>query len=164
MHSFWDFMFAGQLSEALWPRTKSGRKKPDSGLLPVEHPNIVFLADQGHRVRNSARKHFALANEKMKELKLDCSTINAERIKRRLSWTLRLRRKSIYKEFPIEVLACLEHHFDNQEHCLDEWCPARRAEGDSQEKHSLRLHCKTKTMKCTPNTRSTMNHSWTKAS
>jgi hypothetical protein len=143
-HSFWDLIFAGRLTEALWPRSKSGRKKPNTGLLPVEHPNIVFLADKGHRVRSFARKHFALANENTKELKLGCTTVDAERIKRRLSWTLRLRTKGTYEEFRIAVLACLEHHFDNHDHCLEVWCPAKRATDDSREKHSLRLRCKTK--------------------
>jgi hypothetical protein len=144
-HTFCDLIFAGQLTEALWPRFDNGCKTPKSGVLPVEHPNIlVFLEDKGHRVRSFARKHFALANEKTNELKLGCITVNAERIKRRLSWTLRLRTKGTYEEFRITVLACLEHHFDIHKHCLGEWCPAKRAEGESQEKHSLRLHCKTK--------------------
>jgi hypothetical protein len=146
MHSFWDLILAGQLTKALWPRTKSGRKKLNSGLLPVKHPTVAFLADKGHRVSSFTRKHFKLANEKTKELKLGCSTVDAEQIKRRLSWTLGLCRKGDYKEFQIAVLACLEHHFDNHEHCLDEWCPARRAEGHSREKHSLRLCCKTKNL------------------
>jgi hypothetical protein len=143
-HSFWDLIFEGWLTEALWPRTKSGRKKPNSGLLPVDHPQIVFLVDKGHRVRSFARKHFALANEKTKDLKLGCTTVDAERMKRRLSWTLRLRTKGTYEEFRVAVLACLGHHFDNHDHCLDEWCPAKRAVNDSREKHSLRLRCKTK--------------------
>jgi hypothetical protein len=90
-HSFWDLIFEGRLTEALWPRTKRGRKKPNSGLLPVDQPKIMFLADKGHRVRSFARKHFALANEKTKDLKLGFTTVDAERMKRRLSWTLRLR-------------------------------------------------------------------------
>jgi hypothetical protein len=73
-HSFWDLIFEGRLTEALLPRTKNGRKKRDSGLLPVDHTKIVFLADKGHMVRSFARKHFALANEKTKELKLGCTT------------------------------------------------------------------------------------------
>jgi hypothetical protein len=44
----------------------------------------------------------------------------------------------------VAVLACLEHHFDNHDRCLDEWCPAKRAVNDSREKHSLQLSCKTK--------------------
>jgi hypothetical protein len=106
-NSFWDLIFEGRLTEALWTRTKSGRKKPNSGLLPVDHPQTVFLADKGHVVRSFARKHFALANEKTKELKLGCTTIDAERMKRRLSWTLRLRTKGAYEEFRVAVLRSL---------------------------------------------------------
>jgi hypothetical protein len=110
----------GWLTEALvWPRPNRGRKKPNSGLLPIEHPNIVFLAEKGHRVRSFTRKHFTLLNEKTKELELGCTSVNVL-IKRRLSWTLRLRRKGTYEEFQIAILACLEHHFDKHEHCLDE--------------------------------------------
>jgi hypothetical protein len=57
---------------------------------------------------------------------------------------LHLRTKGTDKEFQIAVLACIKRHFDNLEHCLDEWCPAWRAVGDSREKHSLCLRCKTK--------------------
>jgi hypothetical protein len=103
----------------------------------------VFLADKGYRVRSFARKHFALANKKTKELKLGCTTVNAELMKRRLTWRLHLRTKGTYKEFRVAVLACLEHHFDNHDHCLDEWCPGKRAVHDSREKHSLQLCCKT---------------------
>jgi hypothetical protein len=143
-HSFSDLIQAGQLTDALWPRYASGQKKPGSGLLPVEHQKITFLANKGHRVRSFAKKHFGLANEKTKELKLGYTTVDAKRMKRRLSWMLRLRTKGTSEEFRIPMLACLEHHFYNHEHCLDEWCPAKRADGDSSKKHSLRLHCKTK--------------------
>ncbi len=57
---------------------------------------------------------------------------------------MRLCTKGTYEEFRIAVLVCLEHHFENHEHCLDEWCPAKRAEGDLQEKHCLQLCCRTK--------------------
>jgi hypothetical protein len=39
-HSFWDLIFEGRLTEALWPRTNSGCKKPNSGLLPVDHRRL----------------------------------------------------------------------------------------------------------------------------
>jgi hypothetical protein len=35
------------------------------------------------------------------------------------------------------MLAYLKDHLDSQEHCLDEWCPANRAEGDPRKKHCL---------------------------
>jgi hypothetical protein len=72
---------------------KSGCKKPNSGLLPVDDPKIVFLADKGHRVRSFARNCFPLANKKRKELKLGCTTVDEEHI--------------TYKAFRIAVLACL---------------------------------------------------------
>jgi hypothetical protein len=140
MHSFWDLILASQLTDALWPRFDSGRKKPNSGLLSVNHPKIVFLADKGHMVRSFTRKHFALANKKTKECKLGCTTADAERMKRRLSWTMCLRTKGSYEEFRIAVLACLEHQLDNHKPCLDKRCPAKRAEGDSCKKvHSSSL-------------------------
>jgi hypothetical protein len=72
----------------------------DSGSLSVDNPKIVFMADKGHRVRcfAIAKEHFALANEKMKDLKLGCTTVDAEQTKRRLSWALGVRTKGTYKE------------------------------------------------------------------
>jgi hypothetical protein len=105
-HSFLDLILAFRLTQILWPRFNSGCKKLNSGLLPVgEHPNIVFLADKGHTVRSFARKKFTLANGKTKELKLGCTSVDAERIKGRLSWALRLRTKGSHEEFQIAVLA-----------------------------------------------------------
>jgi hypothetical protein len=72
---------------------ESGCKKPNSGLLPVDDPKIVFLADKGQRVRSFARNYFALANEKREESKLGCTTLDKEHI--------------TYKAFQIAVLACL---------------------------------------------------------
>ena len=40
------------------PRDVSGKKKPDNGLLPIDHPTIIWLADKGHRVRQFANKLF----------------------------------------------------------------------------------------------------------
>lgn len=80
----------------------------------MEHSEIFFLSNKGHRVRSFARKHFALVNEKSKALKLvGTASVNAERIKRRLSWMLRLRTKGTYMEFRIAVLACLKHNLTN---------------------------------------------------
>jgi hypothetical protein len=75
-------ILAAKLTNAEWPRHKNDQKKLNNGgLLPVEHPKIEFLADKGHRVRSFARKHFTLANEKTKALKLGCTTIDAESIR-----------------------------------------------------------------------------------
>jgi hypothetical protein len=57
--------------------------------------------------------------------------VDAERMKRRMSYTLRLHTKGTYDEFRVAVTAVLEHHFDVHEFC-GAWCPARTegSEGD----------------------------------
>jgi hypothetical protein len=70
----------------------------NSGSLSVDNPKIVFMANKGHRARCFAKEHFALANEKTKELKVGCTTVNAEQTKRRLSWALDVHTKGTYKE------------------------------------------------------------------
>jgi hypothetical protein len=106
------------------------------------------LEDKGHRIRSFLRNHFPLTNKKTKALTLGCTTIEAKRIKWRLSWMLRLRMKGTFKEFCIAVLSCLQHHFDNQENCLNEWCLAKRVEGAARtrKRHSLHLSCQTKNL------------------
>jgi hypothetical protein len=50
-HSWADKVIAGIIDECEVPRNKIGSKKPDSGVLPIEHPSIFWLADKGHRIR-----------------------------------------------------------------------------------------------------------------
>ena len=64
-------------------------KKPDTGLLPLDHPDITFLADKGHRTRTYGSKLFAEA-AKSKKNGCGMTKVDAERMKRRLSYTLRL--------------------------------------------------------------------------
>ena len=45
-----------------WPKYKSGGKKPDNGLLPLDHPEPKFKADNNHRLRDKSKKEHALAN------------------------------------------------------------------------------------------------------
>jgi hypothetical protein len=77
--------------------SNSENPRYDSGSLSVDNSKIVFMADKGHRVRCFAKEHFALANEKTKDLKLGCTTVDAEQTKRRLSWALGVRTKGTYK-------------------------------------------------------------------
>ena len=46
------------------PRDATGKKKPDNGLLPIDHPAIMWLADKDHHVRQFANKLFKLAKMK----------------------------------------------------------------------------------------------------
>jgi hypothetical protein len=103
-------------------------KKTDNGLLPVDHPSIVWLADKGHRVCQFANKLFKLARKK----KSDCEATNldAERLKRNLSFAICTH--CLYKDVSCmraTVENVLEHHFNNHEDC-GEWCKVKQLEGD----------------------------------
>jgi hypothetical protein len=98
-----------------WPRYANGKKKPDNGLLPILHAIIKFLADRGHCRRGHIRVYFAEAGKSKKD-GCGCTKTDAERMKRRMSWTLRLHCGGTYEEFWTAVLAVLEHHFNNHVH------------------------------------------------
>jgi hypothetical protein len=142
---------AGKMTDEEWPRYNSkGRgKKPDNGQLPINHSKIKFLADKGqrtqdtgHRVRGYAKKFFTLA-ALCKEKNLGCTKLDAERMKRRTSWALRIAAKGTFDEFEIALTAVLEHHFDNYAHCGG-WCKAKGKTGEEKKKSSLRFRSKTK--------------------
>jgi hypothetical protein len=57
-HSYANLSQDGKLNE--WPRyegteTKKGPKKSDTGLLPISHPEITWLADRNHRIFQIAK-------------------------------------------------------------------------------------------------------------
>ena len=147
-HSFKDMVAAGMMTDAEWPRygtTGKGKKKPDNGLLNILHVLIIFFADKGHRVRGYIRVLFTESYKSAAD-GCGCTKIDAERMKRRMSWTLRLHCGGTYAEFKTAVHAVLEHHFNNHEYCGD-WCKA--AEGTAEElvENRLRFRCKTKDAK-----------------
>ena len=141
-HSTADLIEGGKISEDEWPRYLNGAKKPDNGQLPINHPEICFLADKGHRVRGYANKYFALAGAKKSE-NLGVTKIDAERMKRRTSWTLRIHMDGTFEELRVHLTAVLEHHFDNHVHCGD-WCKAKGKKGKEKKENSLRFRCKKK--------------------
>jgi hypothetical protein len=139
-HSYRDLLAANSISEDECPRYANGKKKPDNGLLPIEHPVIEFLDDKGHRVRGYARVIFAEACKSKKD-GCGCTKMDAERMKRRLSWTLRLHSAGTYPQFTLAVSAVLEHHFNCHEHCGD-WCQAGKGTEQEVRESRLRLRCK----------------------
>jgi hypothetical protein len=86
-HSYRELLEAFKITEAEWPRYVNGRNMSDNGLLPLLHAISKFLADKGHRVRGYTRFVFA---ELVKSISngCGCTKVDAERMKRRLSWTL----------------------------------------------------------------------------
>ena len=141
-HSYGAKILAAQWNTADWPRYANGQKKPDNGRLPIGHKEIKFLADKGHRTRGYARVIFLEASKSKKD-GCGCTKMDAERMKRRMSWTLRLHSDGTYLEFRKAVLAVLEHHFNNHEHC-GSWC--KSIGGDQTEEEGrelgLRFRCK----------------------
>jgi hypothetical protein len=139
-HSYQEMIEAHTSTIDDWPRYSNGQKKPDNGLLPLLHRAITFLADKGHRTRGYARVLFA---ESMKSKKngCGCTKLDAERMKRRMSWTLRLHSNGTYAEFRKAVLAVLEHHFNNHQHCA-EWCKSATGTVEEIRESGLRFRCK----------------------
>jgi len=149
-HSYQDLIDALELTIEDWPRYpgtkgKPGKKKPDNGLLPLLHAAIVFLADKGHRNRGYSRVFFTEA-QKSKANGCGCTKVDAERMKRRMSWTLRLHSGGTYEEFVRAVLAVLEHHFNNHVHCGD-WCKAGEGTEAELSERRQRFRCKEKDAK-----------------
>jgi hypothetical protein len=139
-HSYQEMIEATLITINDWPRYSNGQKKPDNGLLPLDHQPITFLADKGHRTRGYARVLFAEA-AKSKKNGCGCTKLDAERMKRRMSWTLRLHSNGTYTEFRKAVLAVLEHHFDNHQHCAD-WCQAASGTAEEIRDSGLRFRSK----------------------
>jgi hypothetical protein len=115
-------------------------KKPDNGLLPIRHALVVFLADKGHHVRGYSHVLFTEANKSKKD-GCGCTKMDAERMKRRLSWTLRLHCFGTYDAMKTAVSAVLEHHFNIHEFCMD-WCQARNVTAEAVRDANLRFMCK----------------------
>ncbi len=84
-HSWQEEMERGLLEDIPWYSTR--KKKPDNGLLPINHMSIICLADKGHRVRQFARKQFTSFRQK----KEDCERMpmDAKHLKINLSYAIR---------------------------------------------------------------------------
>jgi hypothetical protein len=121
------------------PRYKNKQKKPDNGRLPIEHPSIIWLADKGHRVRQLANKLFKLCRKK----KAVCigTPMDAERLKRNLSYAIRVNCGGSLEEMRRAIESVLEHHFNNHSLC-GEWCKVKNLEGPERQEAMLKYRCK----------------------
>jgi hypothetical protein len=139
-HSYKELLAALRITAAEWPKYPNGKKKPDNGMLPLLHEIIIFLADKGHRVRGYSRFLFVEAAKSVAN-GCGCTKVDAERMKRRLSWTLRLHCLGTYDEFKVAVRAVLEHHFNNHEFC-GAWCVSATGTEEEVRETGLRFRCK----------------------
>jgi hypothetical protein len=119
-HSFKDLQEQHNIP---WPRTASGGKKKDTGLLPLEHPPIKFQADHNHRWNCLASDLFKLSSKKRSETKMTRG--DAERLKHYAKGCGRQHRKDgDWTQFQSALFQSLEHHFDIHTSCGD-WCAAK---------------------------------------
>jgi hypothetical protein len=139
-HSYRDLLQSMKITENEWPRYANGKKKPDTSLLPLLYSIIVFLADKGHLIRRYSRLLFTEVNKSKKD-SCGCTKMDAERMKRRLSWTLRLHCVGTYQDLRTAVHAVLEHHFDNRKFCGD-WCRAATGTAEVVRDTGLHFRCK----------------------
>ena len=147
-HSYQGLIDAGRMTEAEWPRYAKdgvegkGQRKPDTGQLPLPHPEVEFLADHGHRNRTYSSKNFSEAN-KPKKSGCGMTKVDAERMKRRMSYTLKLHTGGTYEEFKKAIMAVLEHHFNEHKYCSD-WCPSSGNKNSGVDVHKIRLRFQSK--------------------
>jgi hypothetical protein len=139
-HSYWELLVAHRITEDELPRYANGQKKTDNCLLPLLHPAIQLLANKGHHVRGYSRILFSEAYKSKKD-GCGCTKMDAEWMKHRLSWTLRLHSSGTYEQFKKAVVAVLEHHFDNHDYCAD-WCKARKGTENEVRESGLLFRCK----------------------
>jgi hypothetical protein len=142
-HSYADMLRVGKINE--WPQyakkdeKKKGAKKPDNGLLPIAHPEITWLADKSHRIRQVAKKIFGLCVKK----KGDYIENNhdAERMKRCLSYAVRQNSNDDSAVLKAAIRQVAEHHFGNHDDC-GSWCRVKPLEGDERREADLRYRRK----------------------
>jgi hypothetical protein len=127
-HSWEEEGIAGTLVDV--PRYKDGKKKPDSGVLPFEHPSIIWLADKSHRVRHFANRLFKLAGNK--KASCEATSLDAKQMNHNLSYAIRCDCAycgdvAVFKK---AVECVLEHHFNNHSMFGEDWCGAKNLEGN----------------------------------
>jgi hypothetical protein len=69
-------------------------------------------------VRGYAKKYFALTSLP-KAKNVGITKLDADKMKQRTSWTLKIRTNGAFDEFKGHLTAVLEHHFDDHKDCAD---------------------------------------------
>ena len=121
------------------PRYDNGKLRPDNGKLPINHCPIHFFSDRNHRVRTIARELFILGRKKL----ADCigTTHDAERMKRNLSYSIRMNCSKELSDLEHGVKSVLEHHFNNHEFC-GTWCQCKGKTTEEMKDLKLKYHDK----------------------
>jgi hypothetical protein len=127
---------SGQMLIEDWLLTEAGVRVRDTGLLPIEQPEINFLGDKNHRVRTYGVR-FYLKLAMMAAEQSQCPFGNAERLKQAFAYFLHQFSKRSWKCFLQLARAVLEHHFNSHRYC-DNWCPATKWKKEERFKNALK--------------------------
>ena len=119
----------------VWPMQK-GKQDKDTGMLPLSHPNPVFLADPNHRLRGMFGKIYKLATKKKEDSK--CTKMDAARLKYNGTIAVHSNRKNaesleLFSKF---IMTVVEHQFNNHSDCGD-WCPFIKCNGNEEMQSKL---------------------------
>ena len=166
----WNFAEAleARLIDAI-PTTTCGGKKVDNGQLPLSHPPILHLTDHNHQNRCMAGKCYNLA--RLPKLKSMCTTADAERLKRNMTYALHQYKSHDFEKFRTMIWAVLYHHFDIHDTC-GEWCRLLQNKDNPEELAKLHYRCKVKndtlyqqlhniwSVYCTDESLKDVHHSW----
>jgi hypothetical protein len=141
-HSHQARIDAGDMTVAEWPRTASGAKKKDAGLLPLDIPEPENAADPTHRAKCAVAKIFGL--KKTHGTKgTDVTYLDAHRLKMYWGHWQKQSRNKPFDEFKRNSNAVIEHLFDDHTYCSHEWCPVLKAQAKLQEYKGV-YRCKVK--------------------
>jgi hypothetical protein len=136
-HSYSDQLDKGLINT--FPRHYNGKKKSDTGLLPIGHPAIKWLADRNHRIRGVSKKIFHLVNQKKD--KCIGNNHDAEQLKRCIAFAVRQNCLLDAAKMKNAILTTVEHHFGNHEKC-GTWCRVKLLEGEERKISYLRYRNK----------------------
>jgi hypothetical protein len=136
-HSYSDQLDKGLIDT--FPRYENGKKTNDTGLLPIGHPAIKWLADRNHRIRGVSKKIFHLVNQKKD--KYIGNNHDAERLKRCIAYAVRQNCLLDAEQMKTAILITVEHHFGNHEKC-GTWCRVKLMVGEEREVSNLRYRNK----------------------
>jgi hypothetical protein len=131
-HSMSELVAAGRMTEAerrYLPEKVGnlGGKRPDSGVLPLEHPYIIKHSDPIHYIKNYKGEIYIQGY--LPKSKSETCKAGAMRLSRNLSYMIKQQRPgggnvdSTFEKFQAAGEASFKHHWNNHEHCGD-WCQA----------------------------------------
>jgi hypothetical protein len=111
--------------------------RPDKGILPPHVPEPRFVADPNHRRKGLNGVLIKIDMSKASD-KCTMTRMDSTRIAKNFGYMARTLKTRSEAEYDDAAKACLEHHFDNHEHC-GSWCK-RKALSDEEKKKSVKYY------------------------